>query len=158
MLDREFAFFEHLLRYGKNQSSCTIANHRVAYKNLRTFLAATVGEAGALPDPLFDPLPWLAWNRIKAKPPGEASMHTYWSKNRTFFHFLVEKHGIADPFSKTKAPTLSARVPKARTPAECASSTPRNTARGRPRLSDFALSRCSRSSCSPDFDGERSCS
>ena len=103
-LDREFALFEHLLRYGKSQSGCTIANHRVAFKNLRTFLAATVGEAHELPHPLFDPLAWLAWNRMKTKPPGEASMHTYWSKNRTFFRFLVEKHGIADPFAKAKAP------------------------------------------------------
>ena len=119
-LDREFAFFEHLLRYGKSQSSCTIANHRVAYKNLRTFLSATFGEARELPGTLFDPLAWLTWNRTKTKPPGEASMHTYWSKNRTFFRFLVEKHGIPDLFEKSKAPTLPARVPKARTPAECA--------------------------------------
>jgi site-specific recombinase XerD len=119
-LDREFAFFEHLLRYGKNQSSCTVANHRVAYKNLRAFLAATFGESIELPNTLFDPLAWLAWNRLKTKPPGEASMHTYWSKNRTFFRFLVEEHGIADPFAKTEAPTLPERVPKARTPAECA--------------------------------------
>jgi integrase/recombinase XerC/integrase/recombinase XerD len=119
-LDREFAFFEHLLRYGKNQSSCTIANHRVAYKNLRMFLNATVGEARELPTTFFDPLAWLAWNRMQTKPPAEASIHTYWSKNRTFFRFLVEKHAMADPFANAKAPTLPTRVPKARTPVECA--------------------------------------
>jgi integrase len=119
MLDHEFALFEHLLRYGKSQSPCTIATHRVAYRNLRAFLVATVGDA-TLPTPFLDPYAWLAWNRMKRRPPGEASIHTYWSKNRTFFRALAEKHGIPDPFGGLKGPTLPTRVPKARTPAECA--------------------------------------
>lgn len=120
ILDREFALFAHVLRYGKNQSRYTIATHRVAYNNLRTFLMARVGEDDPLPAPIVDPLAWLAWNRMKATPPGDATLHTYWSRNRTFFRFLGEKHAIVDPFEHAKAPALPARVPKARTPAECA--------------------------------------
>lgn len=119
-LDREFAFFVHLIRYGKNQSRDTIAGHRVAFRNLRAFLVATIGESGDLPLAVLDPISWLAWNRAKAKPPGDTTLHTYWSKNRTLFRFLVEKHHIPDPFAGLPAPTLPARVPKARTPGECA--------------------------------------
>jgi len=119
-LDRDFALFLHLIRYGKSQSLETVAGHRVAYRNLRAFLAATVGEESDLPHGLVDPIAWLAWNRMRAKSPNETTLHTYWSKNRTFFLFLTAKHGIADPFAGLPAPTLPARVPKARTPAECA--------------------------------------
>jgi site-specific recombinase XerD len=119
-LDREFTFFTHLLRYGKNQSKDTIAGHRVAYRNLRAFLVDTYGEKRELPEKLLDPMAWLVWNRTKSKPPCETSLHTYWAKNRTFFRFLIEKHRIPDAFKGTSAPTLPARVPKAKKPAECA--------------------------------------
>ena len=119
-VDREFAFFTHLLRYGKNQSKDTIAGHRVAYRNLRAFLIETYGEKRELPEKLVDPMAWLVWNRSKCKPPCDTSLHTYWNKNRTFFRFLVEKHGVFDPFDGTAAPTLPARIPKAKKPAECA--------------------------------------
>jgi integrase len=119
-LDREFAFFLHLIRFGKSQSHDTIAGHRVAFRNLRSFLVATIGETGTLPDQILDPIAWLAWNRAKVKPAGQTTLHTYWSKNRTLFRFLAEKHHLSDPFTGRAAPTMPGRVPKARTPSECA--------------------------------------
>lgn len=135
-LDARFASFCYAAEFERKQSRDTIANYKAAYANLRRFLLTRVPDpTSVLPVPFFRVGDWLAWNRDRANPPAEVTVHTYWAKSRSFFRYLAEMHQIADPFEHTRAPTLPSRVPKARTPAEC--SRILDTARNYPWKSQF---------------------
>lgn len=119
-VDAQFASFCYAALFEKKQSRDTIANYKVAYKNLRSFIGSrTHDELAVLPSPLFNVGEWLAWLRDRPKPPSESTVRTYWTKNRSFFQHLAASHHVANPFANVRAPVLPSSVPKARTPAEC---------------------------------------
>jgi site-specific recombinase XerD len=118
-LDRQFELFSHDMQYGQRHSALTLKNRRVSYRNLREFLRVTRGETAPLGHPFVSVPAWLAWNGERRVPVSPVTLHSYFANLRAFARYLVALHGVADPFAGVRAPTLPARVPKARTPAEC---------------------------------------
>ncbi len=120
-IDRIHRRFRDDAKLVRGQSPFTVSSYLVAYKNFRAFLVATAGIAKPVGLHFFAIDEWLRWNRERRDPVTQTTLHTYWTKLRTFFLYLERTQpGLSSPFNGRKPPTLPSRIPKARSAAECA--------------------------------------
>ena len=102
-------------------SRCTAHNFQVAYRSFRAYLVTQVPDDGApLGATLHDIDGWIAVLRTRPRPAAANSIHRYWRSVRGFFGYVEHLTGLPSPFAGLRPPRLPDRIPKARTPAECA--------------------------------------
>lgn len=120
-LDRIHRRFRDDAKLVAGHSPFSVASYLVAYRNFRAFLVATAGVAKPVGLQLFAIDQWLGWNRERRGSISATTLHTYWTKLRSFFRYLERvQHGFHSPFAGRRPPTLPSRIPKARSAAECA--------------------------------------
>lgn len=115
-LHRRFVDDAKLVR---GHSAYTLGSYVVAYRNFRAFLLSTIGVGTPVGPTLLAIEAWLRWNRDRAHPVCQTTLHSYWNKLRSFFEYLERMYGVRSPFRGLRPPTLPSRIPKARSAMEC---------------------------------------
>jgi len=117
------ARFEEFLRYAqqfRNVSVATAKWYRETYKTFLKFLATrnVVVVDETIGSRIID---WIASSRERAERPiSPFTARSYWQALRSFFVYLEEFDGFANPFARLKAPRVPIDpFPKALTRAEC---------------------------------------
>lgn len=114
-LDRRFEEFCEYALHGLGHSPASVTAYRGTYRMFRRFLL----ESGkSLRTGIFAIEEWTVW--IRKRGVSATTVNSYWRMLRIFFNDLEKRDGISNPFSKLRAPSLPARIPKAYSAKDCA--------------------------------------
>jgi len=117
-LDLRFEEYLEFARTGLGHSPATVHTCRYTFRRFRAWLLTLVSADDApLGDAWLSLDGWVRW--LRAQGIGAITVNTYWRTLRPFFRQLERTHGVPNPYTGAKAPSLPSRIPKAWSRADC---------------------------------------